>query len=392
MTKQHYLEAELYKRMASDSEIFDFLQEGSLDGIWYWDLENPDHEWLSPRFKTVFGYEEHEIPHTSTWWQENIFAEDLPAVLERAQAHLADPEVPYDQIVRYRHKDGSTVWIRCRGLAIRDEDGTPVRMLGCHTDVTSIKEAELENKRQFEQLAELHEQLVQKNEALARFAFIASHDLREPLRTVSSFAELLGEHLGDSADEDTLVYLDFILKGTRRMQQLVNDLHEYAQLESEVFQTQVVSTDELFTRVEQELTEPPSTFVLPEQSYEIDAHPGMVLQLVLNLVQNATKYGPRDGDTRVELSLEPEAGDDDEGDFVRFEVKDNGIGIAPQFHETIFEIFQRLHNKSEYPGTGIGLALCKRICELHGGEIGVESVVGEGSTFWFTLPLASEAA
>ena len=199
MTKQHYLEAELYKRMASDSEIFDFLQEGSLDGIWYWDLENPDHEWLSPRFKTVFGYEEHEIPHTSTWWQENIFAEDLPAVLERAQAHLADPEVPYDQIVRYHHKDGSTVWIRCRGLAIRDEDGTPVRMLGCHTDVTSIKEAELENKRQFEQLAELHEQLVQKNEALARFAFIASHDLREPLRTVSSFAELLGEHLGDPA-------------------------------------------------------------------------------------------------------------------------------------------------------------------------------------------------
>ena len=117
MADEHYLKAELYRRIADDPEIFDFLQEGSLDGLWYWDLENPEHEWLSPRFKAVFGYEEDEIPHTSEWWQENIFPEDLPSVLERAQAHLENADVPYDQIVRYRHKDGSTVWIRCRGLA-----------------------------------------------------------------------------------------------------------------------------------------------------------------------------------------------------------------------------------------------------------------------------------
>jgi len=137
-----YLEAELYQRVRDDPAIFDFLQDGSLDGLWYWDLDNPEHEWLSPRLKEVFGYADEDIPNTSAWWQANIFPEDLKIALDNYTQHLSDPHHRYDQIVRYRHRDGSTVWVRCRGIAIRDATGRPIRMLGAHTDVTPIKKVE----------------------------------------------------------------------------------------------------------------------------------------------------------------------------------------------------------------------------------------------------------
>lgn len=139
---EHYLKEELYRRVSADPAIFEFLQAGSLDGIWYWDVENPTEEWMSPRLKEVFGYEDSEVPDTSAWWQEHIFPEDLAVTLDNFQKHCADPKHPYDQIVRYRHKNGSTVWVRCRGIAIRDEHGKPIRLLGTHTDITAIKQAE----------------------------------------------------------------------------------------------------------------------------------------------------------------------------------------------------------------------------------------------------------
>lgn len=139
---EHYLETEFYDRVQSDPEIINFLEEGSLDGLWYWDLEYPDHEWLSPRFKTLFGYDQTEIPHTSAWWQENIFPEDLQKALRAFQAHESNPSIPYDVEVRYRHKDGHLIWVRCRGKIIRDKTGKPIRMLGAHTDITALKSRE----------------------------------------------------------------------------------------------------------------------------------------------------------------------------------------------------------------------------------------------------------
>lgn len=139
----HYLRRELYERVRTDDSIFDFLQGGSLDGVWYWDLENPNQEWLSPRFKSLFGYEPDEMDHSPDWWQANIHPDDLALVLENFEKHKDDLEHLYDQIVRYRHRSGKTIWVRCRGLIIRDECGRPIRMLGAHTDVTSLKEAEV---------------------------------------------------------------------------------------------------------------------------------------------------------------------------------------------------------------------------------------------------------
>lgn len=156
---EHYLKAELYGLVQQDQRIFEFLQQGSLDGVWFWDIENPEQEWLSPEFKALFGYQDNEIPNTSEWWQSNIHPNDLQLALDNFEKHLADPSHAYDQIVRYRHKNGSTVWVRCRGLAIRDEQGKPIRMLGCHQDVTALKERE-QGLSTFQMLAENSQELV----------------------------------------------------------------------------------------------------------------------------------------------------------------------------------------------------------------------------------------
>lgn len=140
--EENYLKNELYNLIKTDPMIFEFIQSGSLDGIWYWDLEHPENEWMSPKFWETLGYDPDEKEHLASEWQNIIFLEDLKEAIENFEKHCADPNHPYDQIVRYHHKNGSTVWIRCRGLAIRDENGKAIRMLGSHLDITNIKETE----------------------------------------------------------------------------------------------------------------------------------------------------------------------------------------------------------------------------------------------------------
>jgi len=141
-SNDHYLKKELYSLSKTDSRIFDFIQDSLLDGLWYWDLENQENEWLSPRFWSLLGYDLSDKKHLASEWQALIFPEDLQVALKNFKKHCTDPDHPYDQVVRYRHKDGSTVWVRCRGMAIRDETGKPIRMLGAHTDLTPNKQAE----------------------------------------------------------------------------------------------------------------------------------------------------------------------------------------------------------------------------------------------------------
>ena len=148
MRKKHYLEEEFYQKIQKDKLIFDFLETNSLDGIWYWDMENPENEWLSPKFWEVLGYSHKEKKHLVSQWQELIFPEDLEKTIENFNKHYEDSNYPYDQIVRYKHKKGHTVWIRCRGNIIRDEKGKPLRMIGVHNDITiqKINEEKSNNK------------------------------------------------------------------------------------------------------------------------------------------------------------------------------------------------------------------------------------------------------
>ena len=143
MKNTNYLKEELYELIKTDSSIFDFIQESSLDGLWYWDLEHPEEEWMNPKFWSVLGYDHREMPHKASAWQDIIHPEDLKFATENFIKHCENPDHPYDQTVRYTHKNGSTVWIMCRGMAVRDKQGKPIRMLGAHQEVTDIKNKEL---------------------------------------------------------------------------------------------------------------------------------------------------------------------------------------------------------------------------------------------------------
>ena len=169
MMAEHYLKSELYALVQSAPEIFDFLQSGTLDGMWYWDLDNPENEWMSPRFWEVFGYDPADKQHLASEWQDMIHPDDLAVALDNFHKHCADPSHPYDVMVRYTHRDGSTVWVRCRGIVIRDDAGRPVRMLGAHTNVTALKESEQRNQRLAEALEKRAAELERINAELTAF-------------------------------------------------------------------------------------------------------------------------------------------------------------------------------------------------------------------------------
>lgn len=206
-----YLKAELYELIKTDESIFDFIQESSLDGLWYWDLENPENEWMNARFWTVLGYHPDEMPHKSSAWQSIINQEDLKIATENFVKHCENPNHPYDQIVRYTHKDGSIKWIRCRGLAIRDASGKPIRMLGAHQDISGMKnsEAALLNAKK---TAEENEE---KYRALYNYAPLSYQSLDEngcfidinPMWTKTlgyERDEVIGEWFGDFLHPDSV--------------------------------------------------------------------------------------------------------------------------------------------------------------------------------------------
>ena len=142
--QDNYLKKELYERFSKDRKIFEFLQESTLDGIWYWDLEQPEHEWMSAKFWTTLGYNPKHKQHKSSEWQTLIHKDDLKEAEQNLKRHIDDPEYKYDQIVRYKHKNGSTVYVRCRGYAIRDEQGKAIRMLGAHNNITPLMQSHVQ--------------------------------------------------------------------------------------------------------------------------------------------------------------------------------------------------------------------------------------------------------
>lgn len=199
---EHYLKAELYRLVQEDPHIFEFLQAGSLDGIWYWDIEHPENEWMSPRFWEVLGYDPTTRRHDPAEWQGLMNPEDLQISLENLAAHVEDPSHPYDQIVRYRHRDGSTVWLRCRGVAVRDRNGTAVRMLGAHNEITRLKETELKLRAALEEKSNLMREL--------------HHRVKNNLAMVHGFLMVKASEVGDTVDlSDTIAQVNAILTAHR---------------------------------------------------------------------------------------------------------------------------------------------------------------------------------
>jgi signal transduction histidine kinase len=225
-------------------------------------------------------------------------------------------------------------------------------------------------------------ELKRSNADLEQFAYVASHDLQEPLRMVSGFTGLLKRRYGGKLDADADEYIEFAVSGANRMQSLINDLLSYSRVGREEVAAKVVDTqvalDQALANL-QTAIEDRSAMVSCGQLPTVWANHGMLVRLFQNLISNALKFCKAE---RPIVRIQAEARG---GDWV-FSVADNGIGIEPQYKDRIFLIFQRLHKQSEYPGTGIGLAVCKRIVERNGGRIWLESEAGKGTTFFFTLP------
>lgn len=238
-----------------------------------------------------------------------------------------------------------------------------------------------ERERAEEALAQRTVELQRSNDELQQFASVASHDLQEPLRTVASFARLLADRYRGKLDADADEFIGFIVDGTTRMQAMVQDLLIYARVSSRgqkfIATDSHAVLDSVLHDLQHAISESDATVTTdPLPTVLADEH--QLRQLFQNLIGNALKYRGLEP-PRIHMSARR-----DSSQWV-FSVQDNGIGIDPQHAERIFVIFQRLHTRSEYPGTGIGLAICKKIVERHGGRIWVESTPGKGSTFFFTL-------
>jgi signal transduction histidine kinase len=226
-------------------------------------------------------------------------------------------------------------------------------------------------------------ELSRSNEELRQFAVIASHDLQEPLRMISSFVQLLSKRYQKKLDQNAEEFIRFAVDGTRRMHELIDDLLAYSRLDKTVAGNASVDCQEALRRALDNLhvSIAESGAIVEHDALPIlRADESQLVQLLQNLIGNAVKFRHADRPPRIHVGAAPADG------RWCLSVRDNGIGIEPQYFERIFQIFQRLHGRNEYPGTGIGLAICKKIVERHRGRIWVESRPGEGSVFRFTLP------
>ncbi len=243
-----------------------------------------------------------------------------------------------------------------------------------------------ERKKVMESLKYVNNKLIQSNQQLQEFTYVASHDLREPTRKISSFGQMLAESLGDKLENDDKENLNFMIDGAERMQQMIEALLTYSRVSTKGVTSEKVDLNEIIKQLKElelavKLEETNGTVSVPEPLPEVFADPAQVRQLLQNLISNALKYHKKDVVPEVTVRAQKQ----DNG-MVRLEIQDNGIGIKAEQYKNVFIMFRRLHSRSEYEGTGIGLAVCKRIVERHGGEINVSSVCGQGSTFWFTMP------
>ncbi|PZD70157.1 Phytochrome-like protein cph1 [Acaryochloris thomasi RCC1774] len=350
------------------------VYDGTEEGIFVIDVRG-EHDFrfagLNPTYEQLTGLRSFEIKGA-------VLDEVLCPAVAKSLKHRYIECIEMGETISYeetRFRNKQKVYWLTSLTPLFDSHSRVYRIIGTSIDITPRKRTE-------QQLQQAHDELASSNLELEQFAYVASHDLQEPLRKITSYSELLVRRHEGQFDEKSDKYLRYVAEGATRMQTLIRDLLAY----SKVGRTGIEkgSTD-LSIIMSQVTTDLGAVIEESHATLDIDRLPTvyvnstLIRQLLQNLVGNALKY-------RTEVPPHVQVKADSTEDGWTFSIADNGIGIAPEFRERIFVVFQRLHHRNQYTGTGIGLSICKKIVEFHGGHIWLESEVGQGCTFYFTLP------
>lgn len=364
------------------NERFEKVTQATTDAIWDWDIEN-DTFYRGEGFEKLFGYKVNRTLHDRDFWKDSFHPDDLPQMMKSLEGAIVDETKDLWQMeYRIIHSGGEIKTVVDKGMIIRNEQRKAIRMVGAITDISERKRYESELQELNESLKKYAHNLELTNEQLEQFAYIASHDLQEPLRMIYSFLNQLQRKYHDQLDEKAQQYIFFATDGAKRMKQIILDLLEYSRAGKQNETTEFIDLNllmEEFILLRRKIIEEKNVKIEFVDLPKVKCYKAPLIQTIHCLMDNAIKY-TRDN---VQPSVQVLVTENTKNWIVQ--IKDIGIGIEPQFFDKIFIIFQRLHNRDEYGGTGIGLSIAKKNVESWGGKIWLESTPGEGSSFYFTI-------
>ena len=369
ITERKLTETALQESESKYRQIVELAEEG----IWVID-SNARTTYVNQAMARMLGYEELEMFGRSLF--DFIEAGEKQKALDDVERRKQGIGEKHE--FKFKTKDGKDIWTYMSTNPVMDEKGN---LLSCCALVYNITD----RKKSDQQMLQLTEDLKRSNQELEQFAYVASHDLQEPLRAVTSYTQLLAQRYQGNLDAKADKYINHIVDGASRMQQLINDLLAYSRLGTQGKKLELAdcnaAVQQSLRNLQIAIAEKKAVIACDEMP-TVMADESQLVQLFQNLIANSIKF------CRQDIPLIDIAARRRENEWL-FYVRDNGIGIDPEYADRIFIIFQRLHGRREYSGTGIGLAMCKRIVERHGGRIWVESQEGEGATFYFSIPIIS---
>ena len=352
-----------------------------------------DGSWISVNQKIceMFDYSEDKL--TSLTWQDITHPDDLGIDMSLVEKIVNGEIDHYTLDKRYLRRGGVIFWARLKVAAHKNEQGELLNFISTIENIDDLKQQEkllLKTNTGLEkEVEERLKELERSNAELEQFAYIASHDLQEPLRMVSSYMQLVEDRYKHLLDDDGKEFINYAVDGALRMQALIKSLLEYSRVGADQTVHKIVDMQSVLDEAEQyleKLINTSNALITSDELPTIFGNKLQLIQLLLNLIANAIKYTASDEQPKIHISA-ARSGQNDEW---LFSVQDNGIGFDQEHADKIFVIFRRLHTKEEYAGTGIGLAVCKKIIERHGGQIWAKSQPGKGSTFFFTLRSTDE--
>ncbi len=370
----------LERALREGVERFVLISQATADVIWDWDLRTGKIWWGEGLHKN-FGYAPEEVAPGTEFWLARIHPDDVDRVRVDLTAVFDSGERRWQADYRFQRSDRSWAEVHDRGFVIRDDTGRPVRMVGGISDISARKAAE-------RALEETLDQLRSKNAELQQFAYVASHDLQEPLRKIRAFSERIGLRLPEDAPPIVHDDLARVQASATRMRELIESLLAYSRLGSTASGFRRVDLDATVRDVLSDLGEAvreSGASVQVGPLPQIDAEPAQMRQLLQNLIGNALKFRHEGVSPSVSISAAT-VEEADGRELVELHVADAGIGFEERHAERIFAPFQRLHGQDAYLGSGIGLSIVRRIVDYHGGRIAVRSQPGLGSEFIVTLP------